>query len=102
MQTKRSLVEATAKYLFTCPAHAWILHTDNLVVLPVYLLDPPEPAPRNEEEDGTKSQAALSVVSGKKTGEGRGTGTIARLSLSGDRRGGAPNTGARRRLIRSC
>lgn len=67
LRTKRALVDATAKYLFTCPAKAGMLHTETLVILPVFLLDSPSPPPpparaqRADEGDETRSQAASSV-----------------------------------------
>ncbi|CAB1100416.1 unnamed protein product [Ectocarpus sp. CCAP 1310/34] len=35
LQTKRALLDATAKYLFTCPSHAGMMHTDDLAAFSV-------------------------------------------------------------------
>ncbi|CAB1109069.1 unnamed protein product [Ectocarpus sp. CCAP 1310/34] len=72
LRTKHALVDATAKYLFTCPAKAGMLHTATLFILPVFFLDSPSPtqpparAQRADEGDETRSQAASSVVSSAK------------------------------------
>ncbi|CAB1114292.1 unnamed protein product [Ectocarpus sp. CCAP 1310/34] len=111
LQTKRALLDATAKYLFTCPSHAGMMHTDDLVILPVFILDPPAPssapapARRTGEEDETRSQVAFSVVSSTNV---RGQWSQSRTSPLSFRRSRKKDSSSRRRQatkrqqIRNC